>query len=115
MAAISDLKIVKKRKPGPNAYTRAGSRHTGRNKLTVFWAMISSFVVPIDVLRGALAHTLDDLRVLSTRRLAFDGHDVDLMPPVVAEIKPVTEGVTFLESQGSDGGAIHVAGRLAIE
>jgi hypothetical protein len=79
-----------KRKPGP--------MHTGQSKMTLFWLMISSFVVPIDVLRGALAHTLDDLRVLSTRRRAFDGDHVDLMPPVVAEIKPVAEGVTFLDS-----------------
>jgi len=81
---------------------------------TVFRAMIASVLDPIDVLWWAVADTLDDLRVLSTRRLAFDGHDVDLMPPVVAEIKPVAEGVPFLESQGSDGGASHVAGRLAV-
>src|SRR5579875_1264889 len=54
---------------------------------------------------------LRHLGELAPGHLALDGLDVDLVPPVVAEIKPVTEAVADLQAQRVDGGLIDTAYR----
>jgi hypothetical protein len=50
------------------------------------------FLVQVRVLRRAFADARGDLRIVAGRGLIFDGDDVDLMPPVVAEVEPVLWG-----------------------
>src|SRR5262245_31280728 len=54
------------------------------------------FLVPINILRRTLAHPLDDPGVLDAGRRLIDALDVDLVPPVVAEVEPVAEAFADL-------------------
>jgi len=53
------------------------------------------------VLRRALADTFHQLGVLPPGHLIVDGDDIDLVPPIVAEIEPVSEGLVRLLSGGT--------------
>src|SRR5207302_4398353 len=60
---------------------------------------------------GATAHALGHPRVLTPGHLALDGLDVDLVPPVVAEVEPVAEAVADLQAQRVEGRLIDTAYR----
>ena len=63
----------------------------------------------IRILRRALADSLDHLGVLAFRHFIVDGNDVDLVPPVVAKVKPVAERLIHLQPQRVDRGLGYVA------
>src|SRR5262245_19772064 len=68
-------------------------------------------LVLVGVLRRAFAYLLRDLGELAPGHVVLDGLDVDLMPPVVAEVEPVPEAVADLQGQRLDGGFIDTAYR----
>src|SRR5262249_35664060 len=61
-------------------------------------------LVLISVLRRAFALPLRHFGELAPGHLVLDGLDVDLVPPVVAEVEPVAETVAYSEAQRLDGG-----------
>src|SRR4051812_18127376 len=65
------------------------------------------FLVPIDVLGRALADALGHPRVLAARHHVLDLLDVDLVPPVVAEVEPVAEPALLRQAQRVEGRLVH--------
>src|SRR5215475_1420106 len=89
---------------------RAGSWSRRNAPLLLFLLFI-----PIDILRWTLTNPLDDLGELSSSRHIFYGDDIDLMPPVVAKVEPVSESITALQPKRSDGRPLYVpCGRVFI-
>src|SRR4051812_49886668 len=68
-------------------------------------------LVLVGVLRRAFADFLRHLGELAPGHLVLDGLDVDLVPPVVAEVEPVAEAVADLQAQRVEGRLIDTAYR----
>src|SRR5512135_422053 len=70
----------------------------------------SPLIVFLKILRRALADPLRYLRELAFGNLVPDRLDVDLVPPVIAEVEPVAEAPSDLQSQRVDAGLVNPSG-----
>src|SRR5580704_1331318 len=77
----------------------SGTCRTNSSGRSLFGFCLLIFLVPIDVLGRAPADSLRHPRILPPGHLVLDGLDVDLVPPVVAEVEPVAEAVPDLQAQ----------------
>src|SRR4051812_46442697 len=59
----------------------------------------SDLLVFLQILRRALPDPLRHLREFAFGNLVLDGLDVDLVPPVIAEVEPVAEALPDFQPQ----------------
>jgi len=65
--------------------------HTDRSRLS---ALVFIFLlIPVVMLRRTGPHAFGHSRIGSRGGLRLDGNHIDLMPPIIAEIEPVAQGI----------------------
>lgn len=70
-------------------------------------------LVHIHILWGTFSNLFDNFRILAFRRFDFDCQHVDLMPPIISKIKPVSKGFIFFEFQVVHDGFPYVPRQFA--
>ena len=63
-----------------------------------FDLLVFLFLIPIDVLGRTCPNPLCHTRVLPSPRFVLDSDDIELMPPIIAKVEPVTEAAAHFQA-----------------